>query len=216
MQSKIFRKIALDKLSSPEQLDQLMQITTPKAWLALVALGGLLMGVFIWSIFGSIPTEVTGEGMLVTNPASGLLEAVAYVELAQGSEIRTGMEVEIELATVRPENDGYLRGRVLAVGDRPVTRQQAAEVLGSEELAAAFLPDTPAVEVRLELLTSAKTRSGYAWTSENGPDTAIAAGTPCTIRVVVNEERPISRVLPVFERLDALSPLRPTAAVGLR
>ncbi len=35
----IFRKVALERLSSPEQLDQLLQVTDPKGWLALGALG---------------------------------------------------------------------------------------------------------------------------------------------------------------------------------
>ena len=38
----IFRKVALERLSSPEQLDQLMQVTSPKGWLALAGLGALL------------------------------------------------------------------------------------------------------------------------------------------------------------------------------
>ena len=34
----IFRKVALERLSSPEQLDQLLQVTDPKGWMALGAL----------------------------------------------------------------------------------------------------------------------------------------------------------------------------------
>ncbi|MEY4095680.1 MAG: hypothetical protein RLZZ53_2879, partial [Acidobacteriota bacterium] len=34
---KIFRKVALDRLASPEQLDLLMEVTSPRSWIALVA-----------------------------------------------------------------------------------------------------------------------------------------------------------------------------------
>ena len=34
MRGSIFRKAALERLSSPERLDQLMQVTRPRAWLA--------------------------------------------------------------------------------------------------------------------------------------------------------------------------------------
>lgn len=61
----IFRKVALERLSSPEQLDQLMQVTTPKGWLALAGLGALLLTSLGWGVFGSIPTEATGEGILL-------------------------------------------------------------------------------------------------------------------------------------------------------
>jgi HlyD family secretion protein len=71
----IFRKVALERLSSPEQLDQLMQVTTPQAWLALSTLGGLLGAAVLWGVFGSIPTEAAGEGILLRR--GGVSEVVA-------------------------------------------------------------------------------------------------------------------------------------------
>ena len=46
----MFRKAALDKLASPEQLDVLMQITSPRTWAMLYALAGLVLLVIVWSI----------------------------------------------------------------------------------------------------------------------------------------------------------------------
>lgn len=64
-QPQIFRKAALDKLSSPEQLDQLMQVTSPKGWIALAACAALLLTALLWSIFGRIPTKVQARGILI-------------------------------------------------------------------------------------------------------------------------------------------------------
>jgi HlyD family secretion protein len=64
-QSQIFRKAALDKLSSPEQLDQLMQVTTPKSWLALTGCCALVLTAVAWGLFGKIPTKVHGVGILI-------------------------------------------------------------------------------------------------------------------------------------------------------
>jgi multidrug efflux pump subunit AcrA (membrane-fusion protein) len=64
-QKEIFSKAALERLSSPEQLDQLMQVTTPKGWLALIGLGTILVVALIWGIFGDIPTKVAGQGILL-------------------------------------------------------------------------------------------------------------------------------------------------------
>jgi HlyD family secretion protein len=61
----IFRKVALERLSSPEQLDQLVQVTDPRGWLALTGLGALLLAAVGWGIWGSIPTESQGEGILL-------------------------------------------------------------------------------------------------------------------------------------------------------
>ena len=62
---QLFRKVALDRLSSPEQLDQILQITTPKGWMALVALGGLIILALIWGVYGSVTTKVTGSGIFI-------------------------------------------------------------------------------------------------------------------------------------------------------
>ena len=44
-QNPLFRKAALDKLASPERLDVLMQVTSPKGWLALLMMGIILSSV---------------------------------------------------------------------------------------------------------------------------------------------------------------------------
>jgi len=70
-----FRKESLERLSSPEQLDFLMKVTTPKGWLALLALGVLQTAIILWGFFGSIPTRVEGQGILVKS--GGVFEVVS-------------------------------------------------------------------------------------------------------------------------------------------
>ena len=62
---KLFRKAALERLSSPEQLDLVMEVTHPRAWLALGATGVLIVTLIIWSILGSIPETVEAQGILL-------------------------------------------------------------------------------------------------------------------------------------------------------
>ena len=64
-ESKLFRAKSLERLSSPERLDQLMQVVNPKSWLPLVTLGSLLVAAGIWSVFGRIPVTVEGRGVLI-------------------------------------------------------------------------------------------------------------------------------------------------------
>ena len=65
-ESPLFRKAALDRLSSPEQLDRAIQLTAPHDWLAIAVLCAFLVVAFGWSIFGSIPTTVKGSGILLS------------------------------------------------------------------------------------------------------------------------------------------------------
>ena len=73
--NQIFRQAALDRLSSPEQLDQLMQVTTPKSWLALTACCVLVLIAVAWSIWGSIRINVYGRGILIKH--SGVFVATS-------------------------------------------------------------------------------------------------------------------------------------------
>ncbi|BAY99516.1 HlyD family secretion protein [Tolypothrix tenuis PCC 7101] len=63
--NNIFRKEALDRLSSPERLDQLMQVVQPKKWIPLAALGSLVAVGVAWSVYGRIPITVNGQGVVV-------------------------------------------------------------------------------------------------------------------------------------------------------
>ncbi len=64
---KIFRKESLERLSSPERLDRLMQVISPKGWLNLGAFTCLILLGLGWSVLGKIPITVTGKGVIV-NP----------------------------------------------------------------------------------------------------------------------------------------------------
>jgi HlyD family secretion protein len=119
----IFRKVALERLSSPEQLDQLMQVTNPQGWLALVGLCALLAAALLWGVFGSVPTETTGEGILLRQGGvSDLVAAgagqVEEVEVKVGDVIEKGQvvaKIHQELL-LRQINDNVAKGRDLQAG----------------------------------------------------------------------------------------------------
>jgi HlyD family secretion protein len=89
----IFRKVALERLSSPEQLDQMVQVTDPKGWLALAGIGVLLLAAIGWGFFGSIPTEAQGTGILLRQ--GGVSDLVANAA-GQVQEVLVGVGDLIE------------------------------------------------------------------------------------------------------------------------
>lgn len=120
-QTKMFRKAALDRMSSPERLDQMMKITSRRGWLALVGLIALVVVALVWGIFGSVPTTVSGQGLMLReggdSPVPALVVGqVATVDVAVGDHVVQGQV----LATVRPLSGGdpvavttFQNGRIL-------------------------------------------------------------------------------------------------------
>lgn len=96
--SNIFRKTSLQRLSSPEQLDQLIQVTNPRGWIALATLGALLLTAILWGFLGSVPTKVQGQGILIKS--GGVFEVVSVgggqvidVAIAVGEQVSEGQVV---------------------------------------------------------------------------------------------------------------------------
>ncbi len=94
----VFRKASLDRLASPEQLDRLLQVTRPRGWIALVALGFLVGSAVLWGFEGSIPSRVAGQGILlksggVLEIAAGASGRITDVAVNVGDVVREGQVV---------------------------------------------------------------------------------------------------------------------------
>lgn len=113
MARQIYREAALARLSSPEKLDELMTVATPKAWLSLAALGGIVAVAVLWSVFGSIPTTVAGSGILLKS--GGIYD----VEVL-GSGVVTGIGVRV--------GDLLEEGQVIARISQPALLQDLEQV----------------------------------------------------------------------------------------
>lgn len=98
MSGGMFRKAALDKVSSPEQLDLMMQVTSPVGWLALITVGVVLVVVGVWSVVGSIPDLVDGQGTLfrgerLTEVKAGMAGSVLRLDARPGSRVQAGQVI---------------------------------------------------------------------------------------------------------------------------
>jgi HlyD family secretion protein len=96
---KLFRKVALERLSSPEQLDSLMRVITPKAWLALLPLLVIILLAILWGWFGSLPTKVFGSKCILINPvgladvSSGSSGRITDFMVKVGDKVSEGTEI---------------------------------------------------------------------------------------------------------------------------
>lgn len=71
----VFRQVSLDRLSSPEQLDTLMQVTSSRSWLAFLALASLLVVAVYWGVAGNIPLQIAAPTILLNS--GGIKNVVA-------------------------------------------------------------------------------------------------------------------------------------------
>lgn len=65
MKKELFSEEALERLRSPDQMDALMTVTKPIAWMSLLAVGLVVASAVLWSIFGSISVTVDGIGVII-------------------------------------------------------------------------------------------------------------------------------------------------------
>ena len=63
--SDIFRKKSMDRVSSPEQLNDYIRVTTPSVWLVMLGVILLLAGMIVWSIFGTVDAT-DSDGVIQT------------------------------------------------------------------------------------------------------------------------------------------------------
>ena len=58
----IFRKQALEALSTPEKLDQPIKLIRTSYWILLVSLFCFLSYITLWAFLGKLPLRVYGKG----------------------------------------------------------------------------------------------------------------------------------------------------------
>jgi len=97
MNNTIFRKSSIDRLKSPEQLNEYIRVARPGVWLLLSAIILLLVGVLIWGVFGTVESRIE-TGVFASR---GL--AVCFVSEENAEKIAVGMQVQLAdtTATVR-------------------------------------------------------------------------------------------------------------------
>ena len=58
MNEQIFRKKSVERVSSPEQLNEYIRVSSPAMWMVLLAIIVLLIGVCVWGVVGHLDTTV--------------------------------------------------------------------------------------------------------------------------------------------------------------
>lgn len=115
MNDKIFRKKSVDRMLSPEQLNDYIKVTNPGVWMVLAAIVILLVGVCVWGVFGILETKLSvaavsrdGQTILYVkedNVASVQEKMSVYI----GDETYKVTSISAQAVTVTEEISEYAR-----------------------------------------------------------------------------------------------------------
>lgn len=152
MNESMFRKAALERLSSPERLDSLMEVLHLKAWILLAGCLVVILVAAGWSLLGRVADEVPGMGILGREGGLYSVDAVGSgplleLRIRRGDLVTQGQVLALlacpDLQGRIQEAEGQLealdrqRAAFLPLLDRETRAQQAA--IGEQR---AYLPDT--------------------------------------------------------------------------
>lgn len=197
--SNLFRQEALEQLSSPEQLDQLIQVVRLKDWIPLTSIGFLVSILLGWSLFGRIPVDVQARGLLLQSADAQQLMGVSYFPIATGKQIQPNDAILIVPDTVQFQQDGGIWATVSQVSPAPVTREALLNRINGNQELADLVYQPASIEVVATLQTAA-TPTGYQWSIASGPEGALSSQTPMTARVILREQSPIAFVFSFLQQ----------------
>ncbi|MEV5427829.1 HlyD family efflux transporter periplasmic adaptor subunit [Streptomyces sp. NPDC052701] len=124
------------------------------------------------------------------------LYATVYVPADNAADVPAGAPVDLTVQSVPSREYGVLRGRVKSVDRSPQSARQIAAFLGDAQLGRQFTEEGRPVAVTVELDRSSATKSGYRWSSADGPPYELTSMTLATGSIRLADQRPVDWLLP--------------------
>lgn len=93
MARQIFRQEAIDRMASPDRLDEPLRLVKPANWLFLAVAGAIILFALIWGFTASVPIKVNAQGILIDS--TGLSKvAVQYEGRVEEILVNPGARVQ--------------------------------------------------------------------------------------------------------------------------
>ncbi len=118
--ASIFREKSLERIQSPEQLNDYIHVSNPSVWMILGAIVALIVGVLVWAGVGII--EEKSPGALVVRDGV----ATCYVAQDRSGDVAPGDAVRVKTSAGQEAASGI----VTQVADQPVSTSVLAGAVG--------------------------------------------------------------------------------------
>ena len=90
MADGLYREKSLERISSPEQLNDYLKVTKPSVWIILVSVILLLAGCLVWGYFAYIGSYVKGTATV----SNGVL-TMRFIDEPFAQNLKEGMDVTV-------------------------------------------------------------------------------------------------------------------------
>lgn len=90
MRENLFRKKSIEKMTSPEQLNDYIRVSNPGVWMVLIGIVVLLAGMCVWGIYGRLETTIDVAAISEDG------RVLCYVKESDISDVEEGTTVRIE------------------------------------------------------------------------------------------------------------------------
>ena len=110
---EIYRKSSLERIQSPDQLDQYLKVTTPMVWVLLAAILVLLIAGFWWASQMEISSRIEATGTVENGTMTiALRDETARKVVATGMMVRVG-DITGTISSMTTDTDGLQKAVLL-------------------------------------------------------------------------------------------------------
>lgn len=112
--SELFRKKSVERVTSPEQLNDYIRVSNPGVWMVLAAVVILLAGVCVWGFFGRLDTKKQASGVCENGKLTCYIKSDDIADVKEDTIISVdGKEYTVKSVSSSPvrldgEKDSYL------------------------------------------------------------------------------------------------------------
>jgi NHLM bacteriocin system secretion protein len=131
-------------------------------------------------------------------------EVLAVFDNNMAKRIMPGMDVHVHPASVRKEEHGAMRARVLSISELGISKAELNAILRNPQLTDVLMGTSSPLLAKVEVFLDKQTPSGFAWWGGRGPPYSVTRGTRVAVDVIVERQAPIALIIPAMRHLLGL------------
>ncbi len=139
--NEIFRKSNLERISSPEKMNDYIKVINPSVDSDAAGFGPAAYRRMRLGISGEYsPVGESNGGFLFPDGSGPCGRVAAVVPVDTAAKLETGMEVQVSPDAVDRDTYGYMKGRIESVGQYPAAKEEVLGLVSNKQLADYLMP----------------------------------------------------------------------------